>query len=114
MLSNYPGDRKPVPVTEDTAVDPEDLPGYINEFSDLLRRHQLECVFYAHVGSGELHLRPVLNLKDPNDIELFHTVALETAKLVKKYHGSLSGEHGDGRLRGEFIPLMIGEQITTC
>jgi Fe-S oxidoreductase len=57
-----------------------------------------------------LHLRPVLNLKDPGDVELFHKVALETAKLVKKYHGSLSGEHGDGRLRGEFIPLMIGER----
>ena len=109
VLSNYPGDRKPVPVTEDTAVSPEDLPEYINEFRDLLERHQLDCVFYAHVGSGELHLRPVLNLKDPKDVELFHTIALETAHLVKKYHGSLSGEHGDGRLRGEFIPLMIGE-----
>ena len=97
VLSNYPGDRKPVPVTEDTAVSPEDLPGYIKEFRELLERLHLECVFYAHIGSGELHLRPVLNLKDPADVELFHTVALETAKLVKKYRGSLSGEHGDGR-----------------
>jgi Fe-S oxidoreductase len=62
------------------------------------------------VGSGELHLRPVLNLKDPEDVELFHTIALESAKLVKKFKGSISGEHGDGRLRGEFIPLMIGEK----
>lgn len=110
VLSNYPGDRKPVPVTEDTAVSPEDLPYYIKEFRELLVRLHLECVFYAHIGSGELHLRPVLNLKEPSDVELFHTVALETAKLVKKYRGSLSGEHGDGRLRGEFIPLMIGER----
>ncbi len=110
VLSNYPGDRKPVPVTEDTAVSPEDLPSYIKEFRELLERLHLECVFYAHIGSGELHLRPVLNLKDPADVELFHTVALETAKLVKRYRGSLSGEHGDGRLRGEFIPLMIGER----
>ena len=110
VLSNYPGDRKPVPVTEDTAVSPEDLPGYINEFKALLGRLHLECVYYAHAGSGELHLRPVLNLKDPGDVEMFHTVALETAKLLKKYRGSLSGEHGDGRLRGEFIPLMIGEK----
>ncbi len=110
VLSNYPGDRKPVPVTEDTAVSPEDLPGYIKEFRELLERLHLECVFYAHIGSGEVHLRPVLNLKDPADVELFHTIALETAKLVKKYRGSLSGEHGDGRLRGEFIPLMIGER----
>jgi len=109
VLSNYPGDRKPVSVTEDTAVNPEMLPGYIQEFSALMERYGLNCVYHAHVGSGELHLRPVLNLKDPADVELFHTIALETARLVKKYNGSLSGEHGDGRLRGEFIPLMIGE-----
>ncbi|MCK9202877.1 MAG: FAD-binding protein [Bacteroidales bacterium] len=109
VLSNYPGDRKPVPVTEDTAVNPEVLPDYINEFDKILERLGLACVYYAHVGSGELHLRPVLNLKDPVDVELFHTIAQETAKLVKKYKGSLSGEHGDGRLRGEFIPLMLGD-----
>jgi FAD/FMN-containing dehydrogenase/Fe-S oxidoreductase len=108
VLSNYPGDRKPVPVTEDTAVLPEYLPDYISDFNDNLSKLGLDCVYYAHIGSGELHLRPVLNLKDPKDVELFHTIALETAKLVKKYNGSLSGEHGDGRLRGEFIPLMIG------
>ena len=109
VLSNYPGDRKPVPVTEDTAVSPEDLPAYIREFKQLLTSLGLNCVYYAHVASGELHLRPVLNLKDPNDVDIFHKVALETAKLVKKFNGSLSGEHGDGRLRGEFIPLMIGD-----
>ncbi len=110
VLSNYPGDRKPVPVTEDTAVRPAVLPAYIEEFDAMLAQLGLDCVYYAHVGSGELHLRPVLNLKDPADVELFHTVALETAKLVKKFNGSLSGEHGDGRLRGEFIPLMLGQQ----
>jgi len=110
VLSNYPGDRKPVPVTEDTAVSPDLLPEYITEFDTMLAKHGLNCVYYAHVGSGELHLRPVLNLKDPADVELFHTVALETAGIVKKFKGSLSGEHGDGRLRGEFIPLMIGER----
>ncbi|MDP4280920.1 MAG: FAD-linked oxidase C-terminal domain-containing protein [Bacteroidota bacterium] len=109
VLSNYPGDRKPVPVTEDTAVRPEDLPAYISEFKAMLDRHGLNCVYYAHAGSGELHLRPILNLKDPGDVELFHTIAMETAQLVKKYKGSLSGEHGDGRLRGEFIPMMIGQ-----
>ena len=68
-----------------------------------------DAVFHAHIGSGELHLRPILNLKDPADVELFRTIGLETANLVKKYKGSLSGEHGDGRLRGEFIPIMLGE-----
>ena len=109
VLSNMPGDAKPVPVIEDTAVNPEALPDYMADFRQMLRNLDLACVFYAHIGTGELHLRPVLNLKDPKDVERFHTVALETAKLVKKYRGSLSGEHGDGRLRGEFIPLMIGD-----
>lgn len=109
LLSNIPGDKKPVAVIEDTAVVPKILPDYMADFRQMLKRLDLECVFYAHISTGELHLRPVLNLKDPKDVELFYTVALETAKLVKKYKGSLSGEHGDGRLRGEFIPLMIGE-----
>lgn len=108
VLSNYPGDRKPVPVTEDTAVNPAVMTEYIADFDKMLATLGLDCVYYAHVGSGELHLRPVLNLRDPNDVELFHTVAFETARLVKKYNGSLSGEHGDGRLRGEFIPYMLG------
>lgn len=110
LLSNVPGDKKPVAVIEDTAVNPAVLPEYMAEFKEMLTKLGLECVYYAHIATGELHLRPVLNLKDPKDVELFHTVALETAKLVKKYRGSLSGEHGDGRLRGEFIPLMIGDQ----
>jgi FAD/FMN-containing dehydrogenase/Fe-S oxidoreductase len=109
ILSNMPGDAKPVSVIEDTAVNPEFLEGYICDFKQILQQYHLSCVYHAHIGSGELHLRPVLNLKDPKDVELFHTIAYEMAKLVKKYRGSLSGEHGDGRLRGEFIPLMIGE-----
>lgn len=109
LLSNLPGDAKPVAVTEDTAVKPVFLPAYMKDFRSMLDSYGLNCVYYAHIATGELHLRPVLNLKDPKDVELFHTIALETAKLVKKYRGSLSGEHGDGRLRGEFIPLMIGE-----
>jgi FAD/FMN-containing dehydrogenase/Fe-S oxidoreductase len=109
VLSNMPGDRKPVSVIEDTAVSPQVLPDYIKELQAMLGKYGLDVVYYAHIATGELHTKPILNLKDPADVELFHTVALETALLVKKYKGSLSGEHGDGRLRGEFIPLMIGE-----
>ncbi|MFN8206394.1 MAG: FAD-binding and (Fe-S)-binding domain-containing protein [Bacteroidales bacterium] len=110
LLSNVPGDAKPVSLIEDTAVHPENLPGYIADIKDMLARYKLDCVFHAHIATGELHLRPVLNLKDPADVELFRKVAFDTARLVKKYRGSLSGEHGDGRLRGEFIPFMIGER----
>ncbi len=109
LLSNVEGEAKPVAVIEDTAVNVELLPDYIDDFQKLLKKHGLSCVYYAHVATGELHLRPVLNLKKKDDVELFRTILYETALLVKKYRGSLSGEHGDGRLRGEFIPLMIGE-----
>jgi len=109
VLSNMEGDAKPVSVIEDTAINPEKLPDYIDDFNELMTRYNLNCVYHAHIGTGELHLRPILNLKLKKDVELFRIIALETAKLVKKYNGSLSGEHGDGRLRGEFIPLMIGE-----
>ncbi|MGY5254626.1 FAD-binding and (Fe-S)-binding domain-containing protein [Sphingobacterium spiritivorum] len=109
LLSNLPGDEKAVAVIEDTAVDVADLPEYIQEFNTILARYGLYSVHYAHAATGELHLRPILNLKTKEGNKLFRTVAQEIAVLVKKYKGSLSGEHGDGRLRGEFIAYMIGE-----
>ncbi len=110
LLSNIPGDTKPAPVIEDTAVDVKDLPNYIGDFNEILHKYDLYSVHYAHAGSGELHLRPYLNLKTKEGVTLFRKIAEEIADLVKKYNGSLSGEHGDGRLRGEFIPKMIGEK----
>ena len=110
LLSNLPGDSKAVPVIEDTAVDVQDLPAYIREFNEILKKHGLYSVHYAHAGSGEIHLRPIINLKTEEGNRLFRTIAEEIATLVKKYNGSLSGEHGDGRLRGEFIRQMVGEK----
>ncbi|MEQ9438391.1 MAG: FAD-linked oxidase C-terminal domain-containing protein [Cyclobacteriaceae bacterium] len=110
LLGNVVGDFKAQPVIEDTAVAVEDLPEYIAEFNKILERYDMSCVHYAHAGDGELHLRPILNLKSQKGNELFRTIALEIATLVKKYRGSLSGEHGDGRLRAEFIQQMIGDR----
>ncbi len=110
LLGNLPGDEKAVPVIEDTAVDVHDLPEYIRDFNEILKKYNLYSVHYAHAGSGEIHLRPILNLKTKSGNELFRTIATEIAVLVKKYKGSLSGEHGDGRLRGEFIRQMIGDK----
>lgn len=110
VLSNMPGDAKPAPVIEDTAVHPERLPDYIGEIKQMLKKHNTSCVYYAHIATGELHLRPVLNLKEAEGIKKFYQIAEETAHLVKKHRGSLSGEHGDGRLRGQFIPIVLGEK----
>ncbi|MHA8078203.1 FAD-binding and (Fe-S)-binding domain-containing protein [Aquirufa antheringensis] len=110
LLSNLPGDEKAVAVIEDTAVDVNDLPAFIAEFNEILQANNLYCVHYAHAGSGELHLRPIINLKTKEGHQQFRHIAEEIARLVKKFKGSLSGEHGDGRLRGEFIPWMVGEE----
>ena len=110
VLSGMKGDAKPVGVIEDTAVAPERLPAYMRDFRAMLDRLGLKCVFYGHISTGELHLRPIINLKTEDGRRLFRAVAEETAALVRKHRGSLSGEHGDGRLRGEFIPLMYGEE----
>ena len=111
VLSGMKGDAKPIGVVEDTAVAPERLPAYMEDFRAMLGRLHTSCVFYGHISTGELHLRPILNIKTAEGRKLFRDIATETARLVRKHKGSLSGEHGDGRLRGEFIPLMYGPEV---
>ena len=108
VLANIPGDAKAVACIEDTAVPVEDLPAYLEELAAIMRRHEIPGVFYAHIGAGEIHTRPVLDLKRGPDRAKFRDVTAEVATLVKRYRGSLSGEHGDGRVRGPFLRTMIG------
>jgi FAD/FMN-containing dehydrogenase/Fe-S oxidoreductase len=110
VLSNLKGDAKAIEFVEDTAVELADLPAYIDEFAELMKTFNQKVVYYAHAGAGELHLRPTLNLKTMSGVKELRAIAEASAGLVKKYRGSLSGEHGDGRVRGEFIPFMIGEK----
>lgn len=110
LLGSIVGDNKAADSIEDTAVELSDLPNYIAEFAAMMKKHNQEAIYYAHAGAGEIHLRPVLNLKKKEDVVLFRTIATEVAHLVKKYRGSLSGEHGDGMVRGEFLPYMIGDK----
>jgi len=110
LLANIPGDKKAVACIEDTAVNVDELPEYISEFSALMKGFNQKAVYYAHAGAGELHLRPLLDLKKSEDVKLFRDISEASAKLVKKYKGSLSGEHGDGRVRSEFIPIAIGNE----
>ena len=111
LLTGMKGDAKPIGVIEDTAVTPEKLPDYMADFAQMLENLNLSCVYHAHISTGELHLRPIINIKEAEGKRKFREVAYQTALLVKKYKGSLSGEHGDGRLRGEFIQLMYGDQV---
>ena len=111
LLTGMKGDAKPIGVIEDTAVAPEKLPAYMADFAQMLESLGLSCVYHAHISTGELHLRPIINIKEAEGKRKFREVAYQTALLVKKYKGSLSGEHGDGRLRGEFIQLLYGDEV---
>ncbi|MDP5231290.1 MAG: 4Fe-4S dicluster domain-containing protein, partial [Cellulophaga sp.] len=108
LLGNIVGDKKAVACIEDTAVALEDLKDFIGEFTQIMKSYEQSAVYYAHAGAGEIHLRPILNLKKTEDVKLFRAITTDVAKLTKKYKGSFSGEHGDGIVRAEFIPLMIG------
>ena len=110
LLGNIVGDMKAVACIEDTAVALEDLKDFIGEFTQIMQGYDQKAVYYAHAGAGELHLRPILNLKKSDDVRLFRAITTDVAKLTKKYKGSFSGEHGDGIVRAEFIPLMIGDK----
>ena len=111
LLMGIRGDFKPVAFVEDTAVAVEDLPEYIDEYSAIMARYGVECVYYGHASVGELHLRPSLNLKDSAEVDKLKGIGKEVAELVGKYNGSLSGEHGDGRVRSPFIADFMGEEL---
>lgn len=110
LLGNMVGDRKAVACIEDTAVSLPNLKAFIGEFTRIMKDYGQDAVYYAHAGAGELHLRPILNLKRSEDVSLFRAITTDVAKLTKKYGGSFSGEHGDGIVRAEFIPMMLGEE----
>lgn len=111
LLMGLGADSRSPTFVEDTAVRVENLPAYVQEFQQILDRHNTTCVFYAHASVGELHLRPVLDLTKPEGIRTMKQIGQEVAELVKKYRGSLSGEHGDGRARAPFIEIVLGSEM---
>ncbi|OFV96250.1 MAG: hypothetical protein A3H28_10245 [Acidobacteria bacterium RIFCSPLOWO2_02_FULL_61_28] len=111
LLLGMVGDLKPVTFVEDTAVAPEKLPAYIARFREIVRAHHTGASFYAHASVGCLHIRPLINLKDKADVEKMRSIAEAVADLVLEFGGSLSGEHGDGLLRGPFLRKMFGPKL---
>ncbi len=111
LLANLRSNKKAVACIEDTAVRLCDLPAYIKDFTAIMNKYQQRAVYYAHAGAGELHLRPILDLKQKEDIVLFEKITHEVALLVKQYRGSFSGEHGDGRVRSPFLPEILGPEV---
>ncbi|MGH2624278.1 MAG: FAD-binding and (Fe-S)-binding domain-containing protein, partial [Sphingobacterium sp.] len=111
LIRNLPGDSQPVNLIEDCAVSPNDLPNYVKDIQALLDQEGVHASYYAHAGAGELHIEPFINLKSIEGKLKFRNILEKTTDIVLKYNGSLSGEHGDGRLRGEFIGKVLGEEV---
>ncbi len=111
LLTGMPGDRKPVTVVEDVAVAPADLPAYVNRMQELMEAHGAEAVYYGHASVGELHVRPVLSLRDSDDLQRFRDISWAVAELAAEFGASIAGEHGVGRLRGVFLEPLLGEVV---
>jgi FAD/FMN-containing dehydrogenase/Fe-S oxidoreductase len=111
LLLGVRGDRKPVTFIEDAAVSPERLPEFVARFRDVLRRHGTYGAFYGHASVGCLHIRPLLNLKDPLEVKRMRQITSDITDLVLEFGGALSGEHGDGLARSEWNRKMFGETL---
>jgi FAD/FMN-containing dehydrogenase/Fe-S oxidoreductase len=111
LLYSMKGDRKPVTFVEDCAVAPERLPEFVARFRAILHAHDTDGAYYGHASVGCLHIRPVLNLKDPDDVARMRRIAEEISDLVLGFGGALSGEHGDGLARSEFNRKMFGPAV---
>jgi FAD/FMN-containing dehydrogenase/Fe-S oxidoreductase len=111
IMMSMKGDAKPVSFIEDCAVSLDDLADYTERLNEVFARHGTKGTWYAHASVGCLHVRPVLNMKDPVDVAKMRAVAEECFALVREYKGSHSGEHGDGLARSEFHEPMFGERL---
>ena len=112
LLMSVRGDSKPLAFVEDTAVAPERLAQFVERFDALVRAHGTEAAYYGHSSVGCLHIRPMVNIKDADGLRSMEEMASEVADLVLEFGGSLSGEHGDGILRGAFTERMFGPSLT--
>jgi FAD/FMN-containing dehydrogenase/Fe-S oxidoreductase len=111
IMMSMKGDAKPVSFIEDAAVSLEDLPDYTERLTAVFDRHGVKGTWYAHASVGCLHVRPVLNMKDGDDVRRMRAIAEECFALVREYKGSHSGEHGDGIVRSEFHESMFGPRV---
>jgi len=111
IMMSMKGDGKPVSFIEDCAVNLEDLADYTERLNAVFEKHNTKGTWYAHASVGCLHVRPVLNMKDPADVRTMRAVAEECFALVREYKGSHSGEHGDGIARSEFNEKMFGSRL---
>ena len=111
LLMSTRGDSKPLPYVEDTAVDPQKLGEYVKRFDEIVKAHGTTAGYYGHASVGCLHIRPLVNLKTSEGMDKMVSIASDVSDLVLEYGGSLSGEHGDGIVRGVWTEKMFGPKI---
>lgn len=111
ILLSRTSDEKHIPFIEDAAIPPERLPEYVQDLQAMLERHGTYASFYAHAGPGVLHVRPLINTKSDDDVERMYAMAEEATRIVMRYGGVPSGEHGDGRSRTQWNRIVYGETL---
>jgi len=111
LLTGRKGSAKPATGIEDTAVKPTDLPEYVHQLNEIMSRYKLQASFYGHASAGLLHVRPILDLHNKDDIQKFRKLAEEVFSLVKKYKGTFTGEHGVGIAHSEFMRDQLGDNL---
>jgi FAD/FMN-containing dehydrogenase/Fe-S oxidoreductase len=108
LLLGTKGDKKPIAFVEDTAVEPAKLPEFIKRFREILTSHDATAGYYGHCSVGCMHIRPLINLKEPSEVKKMVSIADEISDLVLEFNGALSGEHGDGLARSHFNKKLFG------
>ncbi len=111
IMMSMKEEGKPVSFVEDCAVPLEHLADYTGRLTEIFEKHGTRGTWYAHAGSGCLHVRPVLNLRQEKDVHAMREIAEEAFAMVREYKGSHSGEHGDGLVRSEFNEPMFGSRL---
>jgi Fe-S oxidoreductase len=114
LLHGLPGKAKPVTFVEDNSVPVEQLSRFVTEFRQIVERHGTTAAYYAHASVGVLHVRPMIDLHERAGRQQMQEIAIEVADLARRCGGVMSGEHGDGRVRGPLLPSLYGPQIMTA
>jgi len=111
LMNNVEGIAKPLPFVEDTAVDPAKLPEYVRRFDKIIRNSGTEAGYYGHASVGCLHVRPLVDIKTRKGMDQLYKISEEITDLLKEFGGSMTGEHGDGIVRGFWTEKMFGTEL---
>jgi FAD/FMN-containing dehydrogenase/Fe-S oxidoreductase len=114
LLHAIPGKRKPLGFVEDNAVPVKNLAEFVRRFRAIVESHGTRAAFWAHASVGVLHVRPLLDPRDPEDRQRMQNIAISVADLAKELGGVMSGEHGDGRVRGPLLERYFGPELMTA